>query len=407
MLNAYIVPYFLNWGVVLTNILIKLFVKDYQDISNYRVRERYGKFASITGIISNLLLFIIKIIAGLVFNSISIIADAINNLSDSGSSIITLIGFKISGMPADKNHPYGHKRMEYVSGLIVSIVILVLGIQLAFSSLGKIFKPEVTIFSMVSVVILVISILIKLWQSLFYRKIGKKINSTTLIATSIDSRNDILSTTAVLIGVIITQLTGFNLDGYIGTAVALFIIFSGVGLIKETINPLLGTAPTKELVDSIYEKILSYDGIIGLHDLTVHSYGEGQCFASVHCEMSAENDIMASHDVIDNIERDFLKEEGINLVIHLDPVVTNDTRTNRLRAEVEIILENLSPEIGMHDFRVVWGRSHSNLIFDVVVPFDFKWSDDELVKIISDRIYELNPNYHSAITVDHDYVPTK
>ncbi len=396
----------MNWGVVLTNLLIKLFVKDYQNISSYRVRERYGKFASITGIISNLLLFLIKIIAGLVFNSISIIADAINNLSDSGSSIITLIGFKISGMPADKNHPYGHKRMEYVSGLIVSIIILVLGIQLIFSSLGKIFKPETIIFSIVSVVVLVISILIKLWQSLFYRKIGKKINSTTLIATSIDSRNDILSTTAVLIGVIITQVTGFNLDGYIGTVVALFITFSGVGLIKETINPLLGIAPTKELVEKIYEKILSYEGIIGLHDLTVHSYGEGQCFASVHCEMSAENDIMASHDVIDNIERDFLLEEGINLVIHLDPVVTNDERTNRLRAEVEYILENLSPEIGMHDFRVVWGRSHSNLIFDVVVPYDFKWSDDELVKLISDKIYELNPNYHSVITVDHDYVPT-
>ncbi|WP_074349498.1 cation diffusion facilitator family transporter [Proteiniborus sp. DW1] len=390
----------------MTNLLIRLFVKDYQNTSNYRVRERYGKFASITGIISNFLLFLIKIVAGLVFNSISIIADAINNLSDSGSSIITLIGFKISGMPADKNHPYGHKRMEYVSGLIVSIIILVLGVQLVFSSLGKIIKPEVTIFSMVSVVILVISILIKLWQSLFYRKIGKKINSTTLIATSIDSRNDILSTTAVLTGVFITQVTGFNLDGYIGVAVALFIIFSGVGLIKETINPLLGTAPTKELVDSIYEKILSYDGIIGLHDLTVHSYGEGKCFASVHCEMSAENDIMASHDVIDNIERDFLKEEGINLVIHLDPVVTNDARTNKLRAEIEYILENLSPEIGMHDFRVVWSKSHSNLIFDVVVPYDFKWSDDELVKLISDRIYELNPNYHTSITVDHDYVPT-
>ncbi len=396
----------MNWGVALTSLLIKLFIKDYQNTSNFRVRERFGKFASIMGIVSNLLLFIIKIIAGMFFNSISIIADAINNLSDSGSSIITLVGFKISGKPADKNHPYGHKRMEYVSGLIVSIIIVILGIQLIISSVGKIINPEVTRFSMVSVVILVISILIKLWQSLFYRKIGKMINSTTLMATSIDSRNDILSTSAVLIAVVITHLTGFNLDGYIGTLVALFILVSGVGLIKETINPLLGTAPSKELVDSIYEKILSYDGIIGLHDLTVHNYGEGQCFASVHCEMSAENDIMVSHDVIDNIERDFLKEEGINLVIHLDPVVINDTRTNKLRAEVEYILENLSPKIGMHDFRVVWGRSHSNLIFDVVVPYDFQWSDDELVKLISDKIYELNSNYYSVITVDHDYVPT-
>jgi len=389
----------------LTNLLIKLFVKDYQNISNFRVRERYGKFASITGIISNLLLFLIKIVTGLIFNSISIIADAINNLSDSGSSIITLIGFKISGKPADKNHPYGHKRMEYVSGLIVSIVILVLGVQLTISSLGKIIKPEGTKFSMVSIAILVISILIKLWQSLFYRKIGKKINSTTLIATSMDSRNDILSTSAVLVGVVITQLTGFNLDGYIGTAVALFIVASGVGLIKETISPLLGIAPKKELVDKIYEKILSYEGIIGLHDLTVHSYGEGQCYASVHCEVSAEKDIMVSHDIIDNIERDFLEELGINLVVHLDPVVINDSRTNKLRAEVEYIIENISPQLSIHDFRVVWGVTHSNLIFDVVAPYEFQWSDEELVKIISDKICELSPSYRPVITVDHHYIP--
>ncbi|WP_352420511.1 cation diffusion facilitator family transporter [Proteiniborus sp.] len=390
----------------MTNLLIKLFIKDYQNTSNFRVRESYGKFASIAGIASNLLLFLIKIIAGIVFNSISITADAINNLSDSGSSIITLIGFKISGKPADENHPYGHKRMEYVSGLIVSFIILVLGLQLIINSISKIINPQATKFSIISVFVLVVSIMIKFWQSMFYRKIGKRIKSTTLIATSIDSRNDILSTSAVLIATIVTYLTGFNLDGYMGVVVALFILVSGVGLVKETISPLIGTAPTKELVDKIYNKILSYDGIIGLHDLTVHSYGEGQCFASVHCEVSAENDIMVSHDIIDNIERDFLNDEGINLVIHLDPVVTNDPRTDRLRDEVEYILKNLSPQIGMHDFRVVWGVSHSNLIFDVVVPFDFQWSDDELIKLISDKIYEFNPNYHSVIIVDHDYVPT-
>ncbi|WIV13750.1 cation diffusion facilitator family transporter [Proteiniborus sp. MB09-C3] len=389
----------------MTNLLIKLFVKDHQNTSNFRVRERYGKLASIMGIASNLLLFIIKIIAGILFNSISIIADAINNLSDSGSSLITLIGFKISGKPADANHPYGHERMEYISGLIVSFIILILGLQLVRSSISKIINPQATKFSMISVFILIISIIIKLWQSMFYRKIGKAINSTTLIATSIDSRNDILSTSAVLIATVITYLTRFNLDGYMGAVVALFIIVSGTSLVKETISPLLGTAPTKELVDSIYEKILSYEGIIGLHDLTVHSYGAGQCFATVHCEVSAENDIMVSHDIIDNIERDFLKEKGINLVIHLDPVVINDPKTNKLKAEVENTLKNLSPEISMHDFRVVWGVSHSNLIFDVVVPFDFQWSDDELIKLISDRIYDFDANYHSVITVDHDYIP--
>lgn len=394
-----------NRGEALTNLLIKLFVKDHQNTSNFRVRERYGKLASIMGIASNLLLFIIKIIAGILFNSISIIADAINNLSDSGSSLITLIGFKISGKPADANHPYGHERMEYISGLIVSFIILILGLQLVRSSISKIINPQATKFSMISVFILIISIIIKLWQSMFYRKIGKAINSTTLIATSIDSRNDILSTSAVLIATVITYLTRFNLDGYMGAVVALFIIVSGTSLVKETISPLLGTAPTKELVDSIYEKILSYEGIIGLHDLTVHSYGAGQCFATVHCEVSAENDIMVSHDIIDNIERDFLKEKGINLVIHLDPVVINDPKTNKLKAEVENTLKNLSPEISMHDFRVVWGVSHSNLIFDVVVPFDFQWSDDELIKLISDRIYDFDANYHSVITVDHDYIP--
>lgn len=395
----------MNWGVVLTNFLIKLFIKDSHNTSNFRVRERYGRFASIIGIATNLLLFLIKITVGVFFNSISIVADAINNLSDSGASIITLIGFKISGKPADAKHPYGHERMEYISGLIVSFIILVLGLQLVMSSVGKIINPQTTRFSMVSVIILNISIMIKLWQSMFYRKIGKMINSTTLIATSIDSRNDIISTTAVLIAAIITYFTGFNLDGYMGVIVALFILVSGISLVKETINPLLGMAPNKEFVESINKKILSYEGIIGLHDLTVHSYGEGQCFASVHCEVSAEQDIMISHDIIDNIERDFLKEKGINLVIHLDPIVTNDPKTNELKDKIEKILESISPRLSMHDFRVVWGLSHSNLIFDVVAPYDFQWDDDELIKLISDKIYKLDSNYHSVIIVDHDYIP--
>jgi cation diffusion facilitator family transporter len=389
----------------MTDLLIKWFVKDHQNTLNFQVRERYGKFAGIVGIASNFVLFLIKITAGTFFNSIAITADAINNLSDSGSSLVTLIGFKISGKPADAKHPYGHARMEYISGLIVSFVILALGLQLIQSSVSKIIKPQVAKFSIISVVILGIAILLKLWQCLFYRKIGKIINSTTLVATSVDSQNDILATAAVLIAAIVTRLTGFNLDGYMGVGVAMFIIGTGVKLVVDTISPLLGTAPTKELVDGIYKKILSYDKIIGLHDLTVHSYGMGQCFASVHCEVSAAQDIMVSHDVIDNIERDFLKEQGINLVVHLDPIVTNDPKTNQLKAVVEKLIEQISPKIRMHDFRVVWGVSHSNLIFDVVVPFDFQWSDDELIKLISDGIYTIDATYHSVITVDHDYVP--
>jgi cation diffusion facilitator family transporter len=389
----------------LINLLIRRFVKDYQNTADFQVREDYGKFAGIVGIASNIVLFIIKITVGTFFHSIAIIADAINNLADSAASIVTLLGFKMSGKPADAEHPFGHARMEYISGLSVSFLILFIGLQLMQSAATKIVHPQPVRFGNVVVVVLVISILLKLWQSMFYAQIGRRIASATLMATAADSRNDIISTAAVLVGFIITRATGYNLDGYIGALVAVFILVTGMKLVKETSDPLLGVAPTKELVDGIYRKILSYDHIIGLHDLAVHNYGVGKCFASVHCEVAAEQDIMVSHDIIDNIERDFLKEEGIHMVIHLDPVVTNDQRTNGLKAQVRQIISQISPEIDMHDFRVVWGVSHSNLIFDVVVPFAFRWSDAQLVKLITDRINALDANYRTVITIDHHYVP--
>lgn len=395
----------MDWGVFLTNFLISLFVKDRENITNQYVRERYGKFASIVGIASNFLLFLIKIVVGTLFNSISIVADAVNNLSDSGSSVITLVGFKISGRPADEKHPYGHARMEYISGLIVSFIILFLGLQLIKSSVDKIIHPQSALFSVASIAVLAVAVFIKLWQCLFYRKIGVLINSTTLFATSADSRNDILATSAVLVASVATRLTGFNLDGYMGVVVALFIIVSGIKLVSDTISPLLGMAPTKELVDTIYKKILSYDSILGIHDLTVHNYGVSKCFASVHCEVSAEQDIMVSHDIIDNIERDFLKDFGIHLVVHLDPIITDDERTNRLKAEVEKLIGQISPKISMHDFRVVWSVTHSNLIFDLVVPFDFRSSDEELIENVTESVHKLDPSYHSVIMVDHDYIP--
>lgn len=389
----------------MTNLLIKLFVKDNQNTTNFYVRERYGKFASLVGIASNLLLFIIKITVGILFQSISIIADAVNNLSDSGSSVITLIGFKISGKPADAKHPYGHARMEYISALIVSFIIMFLGVQLIQSSINKIIHPHMAQFSMISILVLAISILIKLWQNIFYRKIGRTIDSTALTTTAVDSQNDILATSAVLAAAVVTHLTGINLDGYMGVGVALFILVTGVRLVNYTISPLLGTAPTKETVDNIYKKILSYDSIMGLHDLTVHNYGAAKCFASVHCEVCAVQDIMVSHDIIDNIERDFLKDTGIHLVIHLDPIITDDAKTNELKEVVKKLIEQISPEISMHDFRVVWSMSHSNLIFDIVVPFNFQWRDDELIELISDRIHQIDTKYHAVITVDHDYIP--
>jgi len=367
-----------------------------------KTRERYGKFASIVGICTNILLFIIKFTVGIAFNSISITADAINNLSDSGTSLVTFVGFKLSGKPADSQHPYGHARMEYIAGLIVSFIILFLGLQTGKASIEKIIHPQEASFSIVAVVMLIISILIKGWQFLFYRKIGRTIDSITLLATSVDSRNDIYSTFAVLVSVIITRLTGFNLDGYMGLVVAFLIIITAIGLIKDTINPLLGNAPSKELVDSIYEKILSYNGIIGLHDLIVHNYGAAQYFASVHCEVCAEQDVMVSHDIIDNIERDFLKDYNIHLVIHMDPIVRNDEKTNALKAKVIDIINSISEKISIHDFRVVWGITHSNLIFDVVVPFNFYLSDRELVEHISEKILEIDESYNSIITIDHE-----
>lgn len=388
----------------MTELLIKKFMKDDPNMSNFQVRERCGKFASIVGIISNLLLFAIKITVGLIYNSIAIIADAVNNLSDSSSSLITMLGFKISGKPADVKHPYGHARMEYISGLIVSFIILSLGLELAKTSVAKIINPVSPDFSTVSVMVLVAAIFLKLWQCLFYKNMGRRINSTTLIAASVDSRNDILATSAVLLASILTHITGFNLDGYMGAIVALLIIISGAKMIIDTISPLLGTVPDGELVEKIHKKILSYDGIIGMHDLAVHSYGPDQYFASVHCEVPAEQDIMISHDIIDNIEKDFLKEWGIHMVIHLDPVVTNDERTNQLKAVVQKLIEGISPKISIHDFRVVWGVSHSNLIFDVVVPFGLEWSDDEIANLISNRIHEIDSKYNAVITIDHSYV---
>lgn len=395
----------MNRGVGMTDLLVKLFIKNHDNVENARVRENYGKLAGFVGIATNLILFLIKIIAGTISGSIAITADAVNNISDSGSSVITLIGFKISGKPADAKHPYGHARMEYISGLIVSFIILFLGFELAKTSVEKIIHPQTPRFSWTVIVILVVSILMKLWQCLFYRKIGKKIDSTALVATSLDSRNDILATTSVLAAMIITAITDFNMDGYMGIVVALFIIFSGVKLIMDTASPLLGNAPSKELVCKIYHKIQGYDGIVGMHDLSVHNYGAGKCFASVHCEVSAGQDIMISHDIIDNIERDFLKDMDIHMVIHLDPVVIDDEQTNELMATVKNLIRQISPNIGVHDFRVVWGITHSNLIFDIVVPFEFQLSDDELIVLITKKVMEFDPSYRAVIIVDHNFVP--
>lgn len=389
----------------MTRLLIRLFVRDWKNTADPRVRERYGKFSGAVGIATNLLLFGCKIAAGVAFHSIAVTADAVNNLSDSVSSVVTLIGFKMAAKPADSAHPYGHARIEYISGLIVSLVVFVAGFQFAQTSVGKILHPEPTEFSLIVVAVLALSILLKTWQGSFYRAVGRAISSTTVSAAAADSMNDVLSTSAVLAGAIVTRLTGFNLDGYMGLVVALLIMLTGFRLVRETGNPLLGEAPPRELVDDIYRTIKSYGGILGIHDLAVHSYGPGRCFATVHCEVPAERDVLLSHDIIDNIERDFLEKKDIHLVIHMDPVLTDDPRTNQLRQQVTELLAGLSPEIGMHDFRVVWGPTHANLVFDVCVSFEFPMTDAELLAAITERVRNMPGNFYPVVTVDHDYVP--
>lgn len=383
--------------------IMKLLVKGYGS-SAPEVRERSGRAAGAVGVATNLLLFIIKLAAGLLSHSVAIMADAVNNLTDSGSSIIMLVGFRLAGKPADEKHPFGHARIEYLCGVIVSFIVLFLGLELGLSSVEKIASPETAEFGPIALAILVASVLIKLWQCLFYRSVGKRIGSQALIATAGDSRNDVISTLVVLLGAVITRISGLHLDGWLGLAVAVFIVVSGINLIRETANPLLGAAPDQELVRQIYTKIRAYPGIIGIHDLTVHSYGEGRCFATVHCEVPAEEDILVSHDLIDNIERDFLTEDDIHLVIHLDPVVTGDPKTQELKLRIQGLVKSLYPQAAIHDFRVVWGVTHSNIVFDVAAPFSLPDSDVAIrVKIIRE-IEKLDPSYRVVLTVDREGV---
>lgn len=384
----------------MTDLILRIFVRDHKNTEDPAVRDKCGRVAGAVGIVTNFLLFLMKIIVGTVFHSVSVTADAVNNLTDSGSSVVTLIGFKMASKPADEKHPFGHARIEYLSGVIVSFIVIFLGLQLGMSSIEKIITPEENALTPVALVVLVISILAKLWQCLFYRKVGRMIKSESVEATSKDSRNDVIATSVVLLGAVITMLTGVNLDGYMGAAVALFIVFSGVQLTISTADPLLGQAPEGELVQTITEKMLSYPGIIGMHDLAVHNYGVGRCFASAHCEVDAKNDILVSHDLIDNIERDFSRDLGIHMVIHLDPVIVGDARTDALHCKVQSLVTALYPTVTIHDFRVIWGVTHSNIVFDAAVPFAVKDSDAVITQKVETEIQKLDPDYRTVVTID-------
>lgn len=384
----------------MTDLILRIFVRDHKNTEDPAVRDKCGRVAGAVGIVTNFLLFLMKIIVGTVFHSVSVTADAVNNLTDSGSSVVTLIGFKMASKPADEKHPFGHARIEYLSGVIVSFIVIFLGLQLGMSSIEKILTPEENALTPVALVVLVISILAKLWQCLFYRKVGRMIKSESVEATSKDSRNDVIATSVVLLGAVITMLTDVNLDGYMGAAVALFIVFSGVQLTISTADPLLGQAPEGELVQTITEKMLSYPGIIGMHDLAVHNYGVGRCFASAHCEVDAKNDILVSHDLIDNIERDFSRDLGIHMVIHLDPVIVGDARTDALHRKVQSLITALYPTVTIHDFRVIWGVTHSNIVFDAAVPFAVKDSDAVITQKLEAEIQKLDPDYRTVVTID-------
>ena len=382
--------------------LIRRFVPDWQQVQRTDVRERYGTLAAAVGILSNIFLCIIKGLIGLFSGSIAVTADAFNNLSDAGSSVITLLAFKIAGKPADEEHPYGHARMEYISGMAVSFIIILLGLELMGSSFEKILHPEEVGVSALTYLVLIVSIAVKLWQGMFNRNLGKRISSEALQATAADSLNDVFSTGAVLLSTLVYQFTAIPIDGWVGMLVAIFITVSGVKLIMETGSPLLGQAPDPQMVRELEEKITAYDGVIGIHDLQVHNYGPGRVFATVHAEVPANRDILVSHDIIDNIEREVGHEMNLNLVIHMDPVVTDDERLNQLHAQVQQIVAGIDSNLSMHDFRAVFGPTHTNLVFDVVVPPGFSLSDSELSRRIEQQVQTLG-SYFCVITVDHNY----
>ena len=387
----------------MVTLLSKIFIKNYTDTKSPSVRQSYGVLSGAVGIFFNVLLFCGKFFAGFLSHSIAITADAFNNLSDAASSVITLIGFKMAGQKPDSGHPFGHGRIEYLSGLIVSGAILFMAFELIKSSISKIIHPVETVFDPVILVILAASILVKCYMFLYNRSIGKKIHSEAMLATSLDSLSDTVATTVVLITTIIAHFTGLQLDGICGILVALFIFYTGLVSAKDTLNPLLGQAPDPEFVKEIEELVLSYEGIIGIHDLIVHNYGPGRLMISLHAEVPADGDILVLHDLIDNIERALRDNLKCDAVIHMDPVCTNDPEVKELKLKVTGFLTQIDDSLTLHDFRIVKGPTHTNLIFDIVLPYDFKLRDEAVCALMEEKIKELDANYFAVINVDKKY----
>jgi len=383
-------------------LLAKMFIKNYQNTEDENIRVKYGTVSGAAGIITNSLLGVGKVLLGVLTGSISIASDAVNNLSDSISSIVTMVGYKLSLKKADSDHPFGHQRIEFISGLIIAVIMLSIGVILARESIEKIINPTVVNFSYVTLIILFSSLLIKLWQCFFYRKMGKCINSLSLKNTSKDSLNDVISTATVIIGIGVNLLFKINLDGWFGIAVSLYVIYSSIMLIIESSSPLIGTVPSKDEINGYKKEIMSYKGVLGVHDIIVHSYGPTKKFMTAHAEVSSSVPISISHDIIDNIEKDFMEKKHIDLTIHLDPIDVDDPYTNHLRDEIRRKVKEINPTFDIHDFRIVKGDTHTNVLFDLQID-DFTVDKFIVKDKVEHLIKDISPKLIPKISVDQVY----
>ena len=383
---------------------IKLFIKDAGNTENPAVRVRYGVLSGAVGIACNLLLTIAKFLIGSLTNSIAITADAVNNLSDAGSSAVTLFSFKAANRPADDEHPFGHGRIEYIAALGVAFLILMMGFELVRSSIDKIMHPEALAFSVPALIVLLLSIGVKIWMAIFNHQLGKRIDSPAVGAVVMDSVSDTAATTVSMLALILSKFTALPLDGYMGIVVALFIFYTGIQIVRDTVGSLLGQAPDPKLVKELESEILSFDGVVGVHDLIVHNYGPNRIFASAHAEVPSNEDIMKSHDTIDLIEREIKKKFHIDMVIHMDPIVVDDEQINRLRLQLSEIAREIDPRFTIHDFRMVEGPTHTNLIFDLVIPHNCKMKKSEIYRRVNELVNELGPQYYTVITVENSFV---
>lgn len=388
----------------MTQFLITKFIKDSDNINDSKVREKYGTLSSFVGIACNIILFVFKLIVGTIANSISITSDAFNNLSDCATSIITLFGYKMAAKPADKEHPFGHGRMEYILSFILAIIILMVGYELVKNSVKELIDPSQINFSIVSTVVLVFSSLLKIWMSRFNNKLGTKLNNSAMLATSKDSLNDVVATSATLFALIVSQFTTLPIDGMMGIVVSIFVLKSGFEIIKSTVDELLGQTPDPETVELIKKLIKEEPLVIGYHDLMVHNYGPGRHFGSAHIEVRSDVDFLVAHDAVDMIEKRVLEETGIMLSLHLDPINMDDEETKYYYDKVKGIVRSIEKETHLHDFRIVTGETHTNLIFDLVVPFNFKLNDDEIIKIINDGLKDEPKKIYIVPTIENKYV---